>query len=633
MKKTTLSPLLALFCFVNAFYAQPVITIKAPAENYPAQPILPSGPTAHNYQRGSFLITANELSSLLSTNITDFGFSFDRGTGNAPVSGNLVIYLQNTNDITYNKGTNYNAAILGMISVYSGGMSIPAATSPSTVMFNILGGFNYTGGGLYVAYDWVTTSTSSPSYAYYHCNRSSTSITGGYRSSSVNSPATMATLLSSQYRPVCVIQADNNATNEAGVINVDVAGKVAEAMHANQIITAEIKNASLNSLNNIPVTLNISGANTFSDIQTVGSLAAGAVATVTFSPFLAVALGTNNVAVTIPNDENPANDQFYWDQDVTCNVASNCPPAITYSTSFGNATFGTLCLSRFNFEENCTLRMVDIAIGYDWSTVNAKLYGVVLDNAGTIVATTNTINAVNTIFNTVQTFTFTADKPLTKKTNYYIGMAQTKGYFMGATEQPTHPDKFYSAPIGGGVPVHFADAYFGIDPIISGLDIKITQTNTVVCSGGSMILKATGASNYTWTASVFNPVGDPNSANVSVSPNANEIYTVTATDDAGCGSTKTTFLKVISCVGLAENQSMTDLKVYPNPSNGKAFIAGLSGTNTIVVYNILGEAVVTMQSDEETQEIDLGDQPAGNYLVKITDAGNSFKTVKLINQK
>ncbi|MEO6302737.1 MAG: T9SS type A sorting domain-containing protein [Bacteroidia bacterium] len=95
------------------------------------------------------------------------------------------------------------------------------------------------------------------------------------------------------------------------------------------------------------------------------------------------------------------------------------------------------------------------------------------------------------------------------------------------------------------------------------------------------------------------------------------------------------FTSTCSSVGVPLNQLVADTKisVFPNPTiNGKATIAGLEGTNTVTVYNMLGQTVLTLTSDKETVSIDLVNQPMGNYLVKVTDSNKASKTVKIINQ-
>ena len=105
------------------------------------------------------------------------------------------------------------------------------------------------------------------------------------------------------------------------------------------------------------------------------------------------------------------------------------------------------------------------------------------------------------------------------------------------------------------------------------------------------------------------------------------------TSNLGYFKIEPAFTSTCGSVGLAELVSTTKVSVYPNPTvNGKATIAGLEGANTITVFNMLGQSVMTLTSDKEEVSIDLINQPIGNYLVKITNSSNATKTVKIINQ-
>lgn len=105
------------------------------------------------------------------------------------------------------------------------------------------------------------------------------------------------------------------------------------------------------------------------------------------------------------------------------------------------------------------------------------------------------------------------------------------------------------------------------------------------------------------------------------------------TSNLGYFKIEPAFTSTCGSVGLSELVSTTKVSVYPNPTvNGKATIAGLEGANTITVFNMLGQSVMTLTSDKEEVSIDLINQPVGNYLVKITNSSNATKTVKIINQ-
>lgn len=110
--------------------------------------------------------------------------------------------------------------------------------------------------------------------------------------------------------------------------------------------------------------------------------------------------------------------------------------------------------------------------------------------------------------------------------------------------------------------------------------------------------------------------------------------TTLLTSNLGYFAIEAAFTSTCGSVGVSElNYSSLKVALYPNPTiNGKTTITGLVGMNTITVYNMLGQSILTLNTDKEEAMIDLANQPIGNYLVKIIDADNTTKTIKVINQ-
>jgi hypothetical protein len=90
---------------------------------------------------------------------------------------------------------------------------------------------------------------------------------------------------------------------------------------------------------------------------------------------------------------------------------------------------------------------------------------------------------------------------------------------------------------------------------------------------------------------------------------------------------------VVNCGIVGVNQNFMDINfsIYPNPAiNGKTSVNGLEGKNTITVYNMIGQAVSNITTENENEVIDLNNQPAGTYMIRVTDSSNKSKTVKII---
>jgi hypothetical protein len=106
--------------------------------------------------RSIWIITAAEMaaSGLVSGDvINSLGFNYMTAQPTA-TTGTIAIYLQNTADATNLKSTTWSTAITGMTTVSNSSVTIPAITGNFDIPF--VGGttFTYTGGALYVAFDY-----------------------------------------------------------------------------------------------------------------------------------------------------------------------------------------------------------------------------------------------------------------------------------------------------------------------------------------------------------------------------------------------------------------------------------------------------------------------------------------------
>ena len=74
-----------------------------------------------------------------------------------------------------------------------------------------------------------------------------------------------------------------------------------------------------------------------------------------------------------------------------------------------------------------------------------------------------------------------------------------------------------------------------------------------------------------------------------------------------------------SPTGINENE--TQVKVYPNPTNGMVTVEA-EGMSLVSVYNSLGQCVLEKQVSGETTTLDLKDVAAGLYLLRVkTESG------------
>ncbi|GFZ81812.1 hypothetical protein GCM10011531_10150 [Aquaticitalea lipolytica] len=108
------------------------------------------------YIRTVYLITSAEATASGLVNgdvINSIGFLYSTAQ-NLATTGNFIVYMQNTADATNTKSTTWSTAISGMTTVSNSTFTIPATTGQAFHTFSGGSPFTYTGGAIYVAFDY-----------------------------------------------------------------------------------------------------------------------------------------------------------------------------------------------------------------------------------------------------------------------------------------------------------------------------------------------------------------------------------------------------------------------------------------------------------------------------------------------
>src|SRR5688572_19467354 len=221
MKKLILAFTLLVFSF-GFVYGQSTLFVTAPNGLSTTQLRVPNGLASCAYMRACVLVLPTELAQIPSTStLTQFGFTLQSGTGGVAVPGNFTVYLQHTNDLTYQKGTNWAAAISPMTSVYANVMTIPNSSGTNSIVLTLSTPFTYTGGGLYVAYDWASSGPFSTVPATYFSEANAINPGAATASASSSAPTT---ILTTNIRPDFLFGFANSYSNEVHVLGVEAPG-------------------------------------------------------------------------------------------------------------------------------------------------------------------------------------------------------------------------------------------------------------------------------------------------------------------------------------------------------------------------------------------------------------------------
>lgn len=212
-------------------------------------------------------------------------------------------------------------------------------------------------------------------------------------------------------------------------------------------VVSIVKNMGFNTLTNLNVSLDISGNNTFSNVKTIATLLPSAEDTVVFDAFTPTTLGLNNVKVSLPVDDNIADNELNYRQEITNDMFAYADTAAP-TTFLGFNTGSGLFVAKYKINGNKLISKVRAYITNS-NTIGQRIYAVVLNQNGNLVDTSASkiITAADT--NTWVSFTMLNPSASSVTNNFvYVGIAQTPstpGYYpLGCQkESPTRKASFY----------------------------------------------------------------------------------------------------------------------------------------------------------------------------------------------
>jgi hypothetical protein len=566
MKKSLLSIFAAVMA-VGSAYSQANVVLTAPpvnSANGTTGARAPNGTIGHTVLRAQYFVPAAELTALSPT-VSSFGFVLVNGV-NAPASGTITVYLQNTGASSYTAGTTWNTT--GMTTVYTGTYNIPATANATVVDLPFPVNFNFTNGALNVAYEYTAAVTSS-SFAVYSAFTNSAIVAGATGASSTIAAPSLGT---TTFRPLFRFGTPNTVTNDIGIDYISTPGLIPANTYSTSSPAAVIRNNSNTSLTNIAVGYSITGVTNTSGNVIVPSLAAGATTMVTLTTYTIPlsANGSNNISVGVLPDQNNSNNIATRTVSLNCNAWGAGPSVVNYSTTAVGFNQGSgIIYSRFNVPTTNTLTGALVAISTGTSNGGNSVYAVLANATGSVLATSNTVMLVPSMYGTYQTFTFATTNVINANTDYHIGIAQpanSVGYFPLAsfTTAVLPPNLYATASLTSNV----------ASPLTTNLGYLGLQAQFAGSCGSSV---------------GFNEISAANSVKFEVYPNP--------------------------------------------ASNSFNLVLGTINSNMKVeVINALGQVVVTRTNLVENNEIDIQSLAKGVYFVKVT-SGNESNTSKLIISK
>lgn len=319
--------------------------------------------------------------------------------------------------------------------------------------------------------------------------------------------------------------------NDASVLAVYSLGKLPTASATPHVIQAFVRNEGFNALTNVRITLTVTGANSFTNTKIVSSLPVGAQGILPFDPFTPTAPGTNNISVSVADDDNNANNTATYRQLVNTDIYSVAEPGVAASSGLGRtATLGGIFAVRYNTNKARVVTAVNAQLS-DANSVGRTVYGVVMDNNGAILARSADYVVTAADIATYKTFTFAIPVAVAAG-NFHVGLAQaaaptgTAAFFPMAlqNEVPTRPGVFFTTNLEGGITSanDVSGSNFGrfmIEAVTSVMPTCFQPTTVAVsnATATTVVVNATGPANATGYTIVYGPRGfNPASAGTSV---------------------------------------------------------------------------------------------------------------------
>lgn len=237
--------------------------------------------------------------------------------------------------------------------------------------------------------------------------------------------------------------------NDASVRAVYAQGKVALPYYRPDSIRANIANTGINTLTGLVVTLTISGANTYTTTATIASLAPNANTNVSFAPYYPTNLGASLITVSVPTDDNPANNNRNYSFSVGEHVQSYIDTLVPSSGGNGT-TIPNFWGAKYFIQGSGMITQVRSLLASNSEAANDTVCGLVLDSTGRVLARSPNYIVQTSDLGTTLVFNMTMPAVVTNQ-SVIVGIAGGQSvdglnYFLGTsqTETPIRPDvQFY----------------------------------------------------------------------------------------------------------------------------------------------------------------------------------------------
>ena len=158
--------------------------------------------------------------------------------------------------------------------------------------------------------------------------------------------------------------------------------------------------------------------------------------------------------------------------------------------------------------------------------------------------------------------------------------------------------------------------------------VSAVTSTSLLCTGNSATLTASGANTYNWLP------GSVTGSAITINPTSNTTYTVTGTNTFGCIDVSIITQSVSLCTAIENiTNNFPSLNFYPNPFNDIITIESELPISKIILCDVLGKEVSTVQkiNNEQQTRLSTNEFPEGIYFMTVY-IDNQHKTYKIIKK-
>ncbi len=413
------------------------------------------------YQRTMYLITPAEMAASGFPSgqlIQGIGFQV-YSAGGTSQTGNFKIYLMNTSDNTYQLGSSWTTAGFTMVSDIAA-FAVPIAVGPYTVNFSGGSPFTYTGGGVYVAWEFSNPSPGTLGTTALNISCNYLGLPNSLYGQRNNT--TMPTsLVVSAFRPATLF-INNDITDILAVTNIYTREKCPVPFGVPNTISVRIQNVDANTAN-FDLTVTVNSTPPFSGTLPGITLAGGTAGVfdipgwnpstlenVTVTATVAPAMGEtwlSNNTLAIPVQVNNNLFSYNFANVPNSSIGMNYPGSGIFANKYHMNGTGLVIGGNFFIYSDPE----------PYSSVGESVYAVVMNGAGTILAQSAPLVLTEANVNMMNALTFDTPPQLTDE-DFYIGLVQPAGaaqyYPMGyVNENPGRLGiSYYWSGTAGGAP-------------------------------------------------------------------------------------------------------------------------------------------------------------------------------------